>query len=138
MDCLFCKIACKEIVANIVYEDKDTLAFLDIHPRSPGHCVIIPKKHAVNILDLDDALVGPTFLTVKAVSAILNVALKTDGFTIGINHGRTSGQEIDHLHIHIIPRFINDGGASMQSIVNNPPKESLSQIANKIKNNVRN
>ena|SRR3989344_6679054 len=133
MDCLFCKIVKKTIKAEIIYEDEDTLAFLDIHPRSTGHTVIIPKKHVANILDLDDALVAPTFLTVKQVSAILNTALNSDGFTIGINHGRISGQEIDHLHIHVIPRFLNDNGASIQSVVNNPSQESLTQIATKIK-----
>ncbi len=133
MDCLFCKIVIKTIKAEIIYEDVETLAFLDIHPRSTGHTVIIPKKHVANILDLCDALVAPTFLTVKRVSAILNTALNSDGFIIGINHGRISGQEIDHLHIHVIPRFLNDGGTSIQSVVNNPPKESLAQVAIKIK-----
>ncbi len=133
MGCLFCKIVNKTIKAEIVYEDAETLAFLDIHPRAFGHTVIIPKKHAVNILKLEDALIGATFLTVKRVSAILNTALNSDGFTIGINHGRISGQVVDHLHIHVIPRFLNDGGTSIQSVVNNPPQESLTEIAIKIK-----
>ncbi len=133
MDCLFCRITNKEISAEIIYEDKDTVAFLDIHPCAPGHSIIIPKKHAENILVLEDASIAPTFLTVKRVSAMLNVALKPSGFTIGINHGRMSGQVVDHLHIHVMPRFLNDGGASIHSVVNNPPKESLAKIANKIK-----
>ena len=134
MDCLFCGIAKKEISAEVIYEDEHSLAFLDIHPRAPGHTVIIPKKHALNILELEDKLVSSTFLTVKKVSAILNISLHPDGFTIGINHGRISGQAVDHLHIHVIPRFLNDGGASIHSVVNNIPKESLKQIAIKIKN----
>ena len=133
MDCIFCKIGKHEIPSHIVYEDEQALAFLDIRPHAEGHTVIIPKKHVANILDLEDALVAPTFLTVKQVSAILNTALNSDGFTIGINHGRISGQEIDHLHIHVIPRFLNDNGASIQSVVNNPSQESLTQIAIKIK-----
>lgn len=133
MECLFCKIARKEIGAEIIYEDENTIAFLDIHPRAPGHTVIIPKKHAGNILDLEDALIALTFLTVKRVSDILNTSLNPDGFTIGINHGRISGQAVDHLHIHVMPRFLNDGGSSIHSVVNNPPKESLKQIAIKIK-----
>ncbi len=135
MDCLFCKIAHKEIPSEVIYEDADTLAFLDIHPRAPGHAVIIPKQHAENILDLPDALMGPVFLTVRRVSAILNKMLSPDGFTIGINHGKVSGQVVDHLHIHVMPRYANDGGASIHGVVNNPPKESLAQIAERISDN---
>lgn len=133
MDCLFCKIAKKEIPVEIIYEDQNTMAFLDIQPRTAGHTVIIPKQHAETILNLDDRKIRPTFLTVKKVTAILYKALKTNGFTIGINQGKVSGQSIDHLHIHIIPRFNNDGGGSIHSVVYNPPKESLKDIALKIK-----
>jgi histidine triad (HIT) family protein len=121
------------ISSEIIYEDEYSLAFLDIHPRAPGHSVIIPKKHASSILDLEDGMIEPIFLTVKHVSAILNTSLHPDGFTIGINHGRISGQTVDHLHVHVIPRFNDDGGTSIHSVVNNPPEESLSQIAIKIR-----
>jgi histidine triad (HIT) family protein len=132
MDCLFCKITKKEIAAKVVYEDKETLAFLDIQPRATGHTIVIPKTHAENIIDLNDENIEPTFLTVKKITGILKNALKADGFTIGINHGRISGQAVDHLHIHIIPRFKNDGGGSIHTVVNNPPEESLGQIVNRI------
>ncbi len=133
MDCLFCKIAHKEIPSEIVYEDGQTLAFLDIFPRAPGHAVIVPKQHAENILDLPDSLVASLFLTVKRVTDILNKSLEPRGFTIGINHGKISGQVIDHLHIHVIPRYDGDGGGSVHSVVNNPPKESIKDIITKIK-----
>lgn len=134
MNCLFCRIAKKELSAEVIYEDKETMAFLDVQPRAPGHTMIINKTHANTILDLKDDKIGPTFLTVKKVADILKNALKPDGFTIGINHGRISGQAVDHLHIHIIPRFQNDGGHSIHSVVNNPPNESLKELANKIRN----
>jgi histidine triad (HIT) family protein len=133
MDCLFCKIIKKEIPADVVYEDAETLAVLDIHPRAPGHTMILPKIHAENILDLPENKIAPVFLTVKKITAILQKVLKPKGFTIGINHGRVSGQAIDHLHIHVIPRFDGDGGGSIHSVVNNPPKESLKEITEKIK-----
>jgi len=132
-DCLFCKIGRKEIASEIVYENKDAVAFLDINPRAPGHTVVIPTEHAKTILDLSDGAVGPVFLTVKKVVAMLKGAFKPDGFTIGINHGRASGQIVDHLHIHIFPRWKNDKGTSMHGVVDNPPKESLKEIAEKIK-----
>ena len=133
MECLFCKIINKEIKTEIVYEDDDTLAFLDIHPRAPGHIMVIPKKHAENILDLPDDKIEPVFRAVKKVTEMINKTLSPDGFTIGINHGKVSGQAIDHLHVHIIPRWKNDHGDSIHSVVNNPPKESIKDIADKIR-----
>ena len=98
--------------------------------------MIIPKSHAENILNLKDEDIQPTFLTVKKIAGILSKALKPNGFTIGINHGRVGGQVIDHLHIHVIPRFDGDGGGSIHSVVHNPPKESLETIAELIRKNV--
>ena len=136
MNCLFCKISTKEVKAEVIYEDTNTLAFLDIQPKAPGHTMIIPKSHAENILNLKDEDIQPTFLTVKKIAGILSKALKPNGFTIGINHGRVGGQVIDHLHIHVIPRFDGDGGGSIHSVVHNPPKESLETIAELIRKNV--
>ena len=59
-------------------------------------------------------------------------ALHPEGFTIGINHGRAAGQEVDHLHVHILPRFSSDGGRAIQGLINNPPKESLKEMAEKL------
>lgn len=132
MDCLFCKIAAREIPSEMVYEDEASFAFLDIHPLAPGHTIVVPKEHAENILDLPENQVGPLFTAVKKITAALNSALKPHGFTIGINHGKVSGQAIDHLHIHLIPRFEGDGGGSLHSVVKNPPQESVSAIKEKI------
>ena len=131
-DCLFCKIAAKQIPAYVVYEDDHTLAFLDIMPRTTGHTMVIPKVHAPNILELPDAEVGPLFSAVKKVAALLTHTLKCDGITIGANQGRASGQEVDHLHVHLMPRWHGDGGSSVQSVINNKPKESLEEIRKKI------
>ena len=133
MDCLFCRIAKKEIPSNDVYETGDAFAFLDIHPRSPGHTMIIPKEHAENISKLSPDKVGPLFQAVQEVVIRLEKSLNPSGFTIGVNHGRAAGAEVDHLHVHVIPRFTGDQGKSIQSIVGNIPKESLEDIAKKIK-----
>ncbi len=130
MDCLFCDIASKKIPACVVHEDEKTLGFLDIKPLAPGHTVIIPKIHVESIMNLDDELMVPVFGAVKKMTGILKKVLGPEGFTIGINQGRTAG--VDHLHIHIIPRWQNDGGGSIHSVVNNPPKESLESIREKI------
>ncbi len=131
-NCLFCKIVAKIIPSAIVYEDEHTLAFLDIHPMSAGHTLVIPKVHAENILDLSDTQIGPLFQAVKKVVALLQGRLESKGFTIGINHGRISGQVIDHLHVHIVPRHEGDGGGSLHSVVKNPPQESLEVIQAKL------
>lgn len=128
MDCLFCKIASHVIPAHIVAEDDQTIAFLDIHPLSAGHTVVIPKTHANRITDLPAELSGPLFLTVKAVSDRIHASLKPDGFTIGINDGEGGGQGVPHLHVHVIPRWVTDGGGNLHSIVHNPPTMSLEDV----------
>ncbi len=132
-DCIFCKIIKKEISAEIIYENDDILAILDIQPRTAGHTMVLPKFHAENILEVPDEKIAAVFSGVKKITALLEKSLNPDGFTIGINHGRVSGQEIAHLHIHIMPRWHNDGGGAIHNVVNNPPKESLEEIKNKIK-----
>jgi histidine triad (HIT) family protein len=131
-DCLFCKIAAREIPSQVIYENDHMLAFLDIMPRTTGHSMVIPKVHASNLLELPDAEVGPLFAAVKKVAALLTQKLKCDGITIGINQGRASGQEVDHLHVHLMPRSHGDGGGAVQSIISNTPKESLDEIRKKI------
>lgn len=133
MDCLFCKIGKKEIPAEMVYEDENSFAILDIHPVAPGHTMVIPKAHAQNLLDLPQGEVKPLFEALKLVLHKVSSALHPDGFTIGINQGAVSGQAVDHLHIHIIPRFIGDRGGSVHSVVQNAPSESLADIASKIR-----
>lgn len=133
MSCLFCSIAQKKIPAEVVYEDADTLAFLDIHPRSLGHTVVIPKLHVEDLVGLPAPAVPPLFLTLRRVTDMISRALHPSGFTIGINQGSVSGQIVPHLHAHIIPRFAGDGGGSIHSAVNNPPKEAIKETAAKIK-----
>jgi len=131
--CIFCRIVKGEIPAEKVYEDDHALAFLDILPRSPGHVMVIPKTHAKTFLDLPENLIGPFFLAAQKVLGMLKKALAPDGFTLGINHGKVSGQEVDHLHLHIMPRWRGDGGHPLQSVISNPPSEELRIIADRIR-----
>ncbi len=133
MDCLFCKIIQGEIPSEKVYEDENCIAILDVAPRAPGHIIVLPRRHSANILEVPAADLGGLFQGVQKAVALLATKLSPDGFTIGINHGRVSGQTVDHLHIHAIPRWNNDGGSSIHSIVNNPPAESLAEMKNKLK-----
>jgi histidine triad (HIT) family protein len=133
VSCLFCKIASKEIPAEIIYEDDAAVGFLDIQPIAPGHTLIIPKHHTATLRDLPEDLIGPVFEAVRRASQMLVQSLEPNGLSYGINEGAVTGQTIEHLHIHIAPRFENDGGKSFHSIVQNPPAETLKSIADKIR-----
>lgn len=131
-NCLFCRIYKKDVPTELIYEDDHAAAFLDVEPRAPGHLLVVPKMHAERIGDLPDNEIGPFFLAVKLAANMVVCGLEAHGATIGINQGEAAGQVVGHLHIHIIPRFYNDGGGSVQSVVSNKPKESLAEIRDKI------
>lgn len=113
---MFCGIGSKKIKAEVIDEDEHSLAFLDVKPLAPGHTVVIPKDHAYGLMELSDEQVGPLFQAVKRVMIKQKAACQADAFTIGINNGRMSGQMVDHLHVHVIPRFKGDGGGNIHSI----------------------
>jgi len=108
------------------------MVFLDIMPRTTGHTMVIPKEHAPTIVALPDDEVEPLFLAVKKVNELLSRTLNPDGMTIGMNQGRASGQEVDHLHVHLLPRWHGDKGGAIQSVVNQKPEESVEEIRKKI------
>ena len=106
-DCIFCKIISKEIPSEIVYEDANTLAFLDINPINAGHTLVIPKQHHENIFEVPkDVLDNTTNVLKKVANAVDKIS---DGVNIGQNNRPAAGQIVNHLHFHIIPRFDNDG-----------------------------
>lgn len=108
-DCIFCKIANHEIPSNVVYEDENALAFLDVNPGAEGHTLVVPKKHATTINDMSAEELGQLFQAVSKVSAAINKALKPDGINLHQNNGTAAGQVVPHVHVHIIPRRENDG-----------------------------
>jgi len=122
-----------DIVTEKVYEDVETMAFLDANPSAPGHTLVILKQHKENILELNEHEICTLFRTVQKVVEMINKNLKPKGFNIGINHGLIAGARIPHLHVHIIPRFENDKGGMIQMVVKNPPKEDLATIATKVR-----
>lgn len=133
MECIFCKISNKEIQSYIIDESDNFIAVLDINPHAPGHTLILPKKHIVNFVEIPQEIEKELIDFMKNIVNKLSNKLNTKDFTIGINEGKLAGRTIDHLHIHIIPRFEKDKGGSIHSVVFNPPKESLEVIYKKIK-----
>ncbi|OGG56685.1 hypothetical protein A3D71_03550 [Candidatus Kaiserbacteria bacterium RIFCSPHIGHO2_02_FULL_55_20] len=107
-DCLFCKIVVREIPAQIVYEDDNVLAFLDINPINPGHTLVIPKKHSKDIFEIDYAEWTAVMRAARVIAHALETALKTDGINLGMNNRAGAGQVVFHAHVHVIPRFEGD------------------------------
>lgn len=108
-DCIFCKIVNKEIPATVVYEDEDTLAFMDIGPIIKGHVLVIPKNHYDPIENTPDEVLAQLIKVSKKVAIALKDSLGADGCNIIQNNGRCSGQAVPHIHFHVIPRFDDDG-----------------------------
>lgn len=135
MDCVFCRINQGEIPAAVIYEDEKTLAFLDVHPIAKGHTIVVPRQHLSDILTADAEMVKNIFGAVQIVAQKISRALRPDGFNIGLNQGEAAGQAVPHLHIHVIPRYKDDGGGSLHSIVHHPPRESLEEIQKEINQN---
>ena len=108
-DCIFCKIAKGEIPSEKIYEDEYTYAFLDIYPGNHGHTLVIPKEHFENIYSIPDEEWCRLMLTVKKVADAAKRGMDADGINLFMNNEEAAGQEIPHAHIHIIPRFREDG-----------------------------
>ncbi len=108
-DCIFCKIIVKEIPSKILFENNDTIAFLDIFPISQGHTIVIPKKHYTNLETIPINVLYEVMGTVKIVSNLIYKNLDIDGYNILQNNYKAAGQVINHFHIHIIPRSGADG-----------------------------
>jgi histidine triad (HIT) family protein len=106
---VFAKIVSREIPSDIVYEDAETLAFLDASPNAPGHTLVVPKKPATNVFDADDETWAAVMRTVRKLAPVIRDAVGAQGVNINSNHEAAAGQEVFHLHIHIIPRFSDDG-----------------------------
>jgi histidine triad (HIT) family protein len=107
MSCLFCDIASKRIAAEFVYEDEQSLAFLDHRPLFPGHVLLIPRTHVITLKDLPAAEVADFFRTAQRLEVGVERGLEADGSFMAINN--VVSQSVPHLHLHIVPRRRKDG-----------------------------
>jgi histidine triad (HIT) family protein len=108
-DCIFCKIVAGKLPCCKVYEDADTLAFMDIGPIVKGHTLVIPKQHYDPLTRTPAEVLGKLIAVVQKVAAAQERALKTDGVNVIQSNGRAAGQVVPHIHFHVIPRFQQDG-----------------------------
>ena len=109
IDCIFCEIVAGRLPAHLVHADDRVLAFLDIHPLTPGHTLIIPRRHDPFLADLDPETANRLFAVTRRVTAALRASdLSCEGVNLFLSDGAVAGQEIFHAHMHVIPRFAGD------------------------------
>jgi histidine triad (HIT) family protein len=108
--CIFCRIAAGNAEASIVLDGEHIVAFMDVRAFSPGHTLIIPRRHVPDVLALDDPAVAQALmLGVASVARAVQAAFASDGLSVWQSNGKAAGQEVFHLHIHVVPRFEGDG-----------------------------
>lgn len=131
-DCIFCKIAEGKVASKLIYEDDRTMAFLDINPGAPGHTLVIPKVHRDTILDMSEDEICSMFLTVAKVIKAIEKVIKPEGVNVFQNNRPAAGQVVNHVHVHIFPRFHGDGiDFKWRRVVLD--SDDLDNIASKIK-----
>jgi histidine triad (HIT) family protein len=108
-DCVFCKIRDGQIPSLKVDEDERTLTFMDINPLSPGHCLVVTKRHAATLFEADLEDLTAAIATAKRVALAIRKALMPDGLNMLQANGTAAFQSVPHFHLHLIPRWANDG-----------------------------
>lgn len=107
-DCIFCRIIAGEIPSFKVYEDEETLAFMDINPANDGHCLVIPKEHSPNLYEVSDAAFAATARSAKKVARAVDKVVRPDGINLVQANGEGALQSVFHFHLHVLPRINGD------------------------------
>lgn len=134
MDCIFCKIVKKEIPAKIIFETEKSLAFMDAFPLTKGHSLVIPKTHYEKIQDISKEDNFDLFETVR--NTISKVDKITDATLLAVHNGKQSGQEVPHVHVHLIPRSSEDSAGPVHSMFSKTLKltdKEIQDVYEKIK-----
>ncbi len=130
-DCIFCKLANGEFPTNSIYEDDLFNVILDVGPATKGHALILPKEHAENLFDLPEETASAAMILAKKLGKRIVDRLGADGLNVVQNNGEAAGQTVKHFHLHLIPRYKNDG----QNILwdpTSPSPEELKEIKDKL------
>ena len=130
-NCIFCKIANGEIPSNTLYEDDTFRVIFDLGPASRGHALILPKNHFRNIYDIEEETFCKAAKLAKKMAGVMTEVLKADGFNLMQNNEEVAGQSVFHFHMHIIPRFKNDG-QKIGWIPGKPSGEELEEVRKEI------
>jgi histidine triad (HIT) family protein len=128
--CVFCKIACNDAPASLVYDDNEVIAFLDARPVNEGHTLVITRGHYIDIYEAPDEEIAHLFKIVKKVAYAVKKSEKADGISIFQNNGRAANQVVFHLHVHVIPRYEGQSTQRTREVVD---QSRLDEIAARIK-----
>jgi histidine triad (HIT) family protein len=129
MSCIFCRIVAGEIPANVVACEAGGVAFLDAQPLADGHTLVVPREHVGTVEALDPETADGLFRLVRTLAEPVRTAVGAAGTTIGINNGDATGQTVAHVHVHIVPRWPNDGAGSIHTIFPRRTSRSLADVA---------
>ena len=130
-NCIFCKIANGEIPSKTLYEDADFRVILDLGPATEGHALILPKEHAANLYELSEEQASKALVVAKKMAVQMREKLGCDGLNVVQNNGEAAGQTVSHFHIHVIPRYENDG-QKINWVPGAPSQEELEAVCRKI------
>ena len=131
-DCIFCSIVDGEIPSRTVYEDDTVFAFLDVNPLAAGHTLVIPKAHHERLNDVPDDVASDLYAALHDLVPAVEAAVDAPASTVAFNNGEAAGQEVPHVHAHIVPRTEGDGGGPIHSMFGTHPElseEELDDIA---------
>ncbi|MCR5486856.1 MAG: HIT domain-containing protein [Lachnospiraceae bacterium] len=131
-NCIFCKLSNHVFPTNQIYEDDDFSVILDAGPATRGHALILPKEHYANLYEMPEDLTAKAFVLAKKMAGHMTNVLHADGFNLVQNNGETAGQTVFHFHIHLIPRFKEDG-QTIGWIPSKPTDEELASLAKELK-----
>src|SRR5262249_33997191 len=136
-DCVFCKILSGELEVSMVYQDDSCSAFMDIQPINPGHTIVVPNRHASNLAELDEKEGATTCRAAQRLAAAWRKSgVKCEGVNFLLADGEAAGQEVFHVHLHVLPRYVGDGfGIEFgPNYANKPERQELNEIADRIRN----
>lgn len=130
-NCIFCKIANGEIPSKTIYEDDNFRVFLDLGPAAKGHALIVPKDHYANLYELPEDTAADVMRLAKRMALQIKDKLQCDGLNLVQNNGETAGQTVHHFHMHVIPRY-EDDGQKIGWKPGEPTQEELEEIRSRI------
>jgi histidine triad (HIT) family protein len=132
--CPFCDLVAGRSPASIVFEDERAVAVMDIQPLNPGHVLVLPRKHASGLADLDERIGAHIFtIALRTQRALRRSELRCDGVNLLLADGEVAGQEVFHVHLHVLPRFSGDGFGFVSKPASRPPRDELEAAAARIR-----
>ncbi len=138
-DCIFCKIVAGDIPGNVVAETDQVLAFLDANPLARGHTLVIPKEHYHRLNDVPDDVATDLYGTLHELVPAVEEAVDASATTVAFNNGEAAGQEVPHVHGHVVPRSEADGGRPIHALVEDRPEgvsdAEMDDVADAIRSN---